>query len=141
MNCQNLVPELDAKGNFKPRYRGGIYWAPCGGAMVLSNTYQNPEKVKPGTEPVRHLALLCGKCGAGQELLDFGNLDGVKRTKKKDLYKTKAVRAKGAGVRYMTLDGKGHKEVFPNSREARQAIPGIRGRADVLPVSVELVGA
>lgn len=52
-----------------------------------------------GKNPVARHKLTCPECGDTFEVLDFGKLDGIKKTRKKDLWKEKK---QGTTLEYLT---------------------------------------
>jgi len=141
MRCTNQVPELNENGQVKLRRPKGCYWAPCQTAMILSGE-PAPHLLKgDGRAPVSIQTYTCPACGASQTIQDFGQLDGVKKTPKKDLYKVKAPRVQRLKyyMRWATQDGHGHEEQFSTAKEMRLAEPRIRYTADAITSSVEML--
>lgn len=146
--CPNLIPNLDDAGCPTPdgirRYshiEGIGYWHRCNAPIDFPAPAFGEDIPADGKAPVSQTVLTCPECGHTLEVLDFGRLDGVKRTKKGQLYSTthKPARKRRVVVAHVAReDGTFFTEVFPSAKEARLALPRLRYTEGVVKESIYL---
>lgn len=148
LRCPALVPNLDANGRPAPdgihrysRIDGRDYWHHCNALIEYPASAFGADTPGDGTAPISQSVPPCPECGHTLEVLDFGRLDGVKRTKKSQLYSTthKPTRKRKVIVAYVAReDGSFFTEVFPNAKEAWMNLPQLRYADGVVKGSIYL---
>lgn len=147
--CPALVPNLDENGRPCPstRYRvygksnGREYWRYCNAPIDYPAPAFGADTPGDGKAPVSQSVLPCPECGHTLEVIDFGRLDGVKRTKKSQLYSTthKPTRKRKVVAAYVAReDGSYFTEVFPSAKDARLELPRLRYADGVVKESIYL---
>lgn len=146
--CPNLSPNLDGEGRPTPDPRlrfsgpdGRAYWHHCNAPIDFPAPAFGADLPGDGKAPVSQTVLTCPECGHTWEVLDFGRLDGVKRTQKIRLYSSthKPARKRRVIVAHVARkDGTFFAEVFPAAKEARLALPRLRYTAGVVKESIYL---
>jgi hypothetical protein len=130
MRCTNSQPQTCDGKLVPPLYRSYgpapdvAQWAPCGAQMTCQGEIPTTLPKGDGRAPVAVLTYTCPDCGASQTVNEFGRLDGIKKTPKKDLFKEKTVklpRSKFVKYRYITKDLKGHEVFFAKSTHRNDA--------------------
>lgn len=146
--CPNLYPNLDGEGRPTPDPRlrvsgtdGTAYWHHCNAPIDFPAPAFGADIPGDGKAPVSQSVLACPECGHTLEVLDFGRLDGVKNTRKCQLYSAthKPTRKRRVVVAHVARgDGSFFTEVFPSAKEARLALPRLRCAEGVVKESIYL---
>lgn len=143
--CNAFVPNLDADGRPAPGIygaQGREYWECCDGQFEIPTPGSgNALPIRScGTAPVAITTIVCPRCGRIIEILDMGRLDGVKKTRKADLYSaTHKPKRRSCVVAYSAFeDGHMESEVFFTDKAAKLALPRLRYADGVIKESIYL---